>query len=130
MTSRHYQLDRELREEVIEFIGYGKIIKTIEIDRGHRNGAEIHELSDTGIINIYNKRTHKLITKLIASPGQVRRCYQESEIVPQFLLNLARAHKPLAAMTCAQRIEQILYFFCTLNRTYIRTVSVLERMYS
>lgn len=101
MTSRHYQLDRELREEVIEFIGYGKIIKTVEIDRGHRNGAEIHELSDTGIINIYNKRTHKLITKLIASPGQVRRCYQESEIIPQFLLNLARAHKPLAAMTCA-----------------------------
>ena len=99
MTSRHYLQDRQLREEVIQFIGYGTIIKSVVIDRGHVKGAEIHEISDTGIINIYNQNTHKLITKLIATPSQIKRYYTVNEIVPQFLIKLAIAHRHLAKMT-------------------------------
>ena len=74
MTSRHYKADREQRENIIKnIIGEGKVIKTIEVDKGHRNGAEIHKLTDTGIIEVYNKATGKLITKLIARCGQAKR---------------------------------------------------------
>ena len=99
MTSKHYLQDRQLREEVIQFIGYGTIIKSVVIDRGHAKGAEIHEISDTGIINIYNQNTHKLITKLIATPNQIKRYYTVNEVVPQFLIKLAIAHKYLAEVT-------------------------------
>ena len=75
-TSEHYTQDRATREWVIkEIIGYGKPVAEFVVDRGHRNGAEVHEITDTGIINIYNQRTHKLVTKLIARPGQIRRYF-------------------------------------------------------
>ena len=63
MNSKHYNRDRINREEIIKEIGYGYIIKEVVIDRGHKNGPEIHEISSTGIITILNQRTHKLITK-------------------------------------------------------------------
>lgn len=92
MTSAHYTMDRQERETIIQQIGYGQTIKTVEIDRGHRNGPEIHKISNTGIITIYNKKTGKMITKLIARPAQIRR-YYENEEVPQNLLRLAREHQ-------------------------------------
>lgn len=96
MTSRHYTNDRQKREEIIKKIGYGKIIKSVVVDRGHKNGPEIHNLSDTGIITIQNQRTKKMITKLIARPGQIKRYYKENEIIPSGLLDLARQHQKLA----------------------------------
>ena len=75
-TSEHYTQDRATREWVIrEKIGYGKEVAEFVVDRGHRNGAEVHRITSTGIINIYNKRSGKLVTKLIARPGQLRRYY-------------------------------------------------------
>lgn len=93
MTSKHYTEDRFKREELIEQIGYGKVIKRVVLDRGHKNGAEIHELSNTGIITIYNKESKRLITRLIARPGQIRRYYNENEKIPTGLLKLAREHQ-------------------------------------
>lgn len=94
MTSIHYTEERWTREEIIKTIGYGEIIKTVIVDRGHRNGPEIHEISNTGIITVFNKRTHKMITKLIARPGQIRR-YFENEIIPKGLMEKAIAHQKL-----------------------------------
>ena len=88
MTSKHYTKDRQKREETINMIGHGTPVATFIIDRGHRNGAELHEITNTGIINIYNQRTHKLITKLIARPGQIRRYYKEGK-APKFLIEKA-----------------------------------------
>lgn len=93
MRSNHYITDRQARENLIKEIGYGKVIKSVVVDRNHPNGPEIHEISDTGIITIYNQRTHKMITKLIARPGQIKRYYNENEIVPKWLLKLAREHQ-------------------------------------
>ena len=95
MTSAHYYEERTYRENLIREIGYGKPIKTMRVDRGHRDGAEIHQLSDTGIITIFNARTHKLITRLIARPGQIRRYFKKNEEVPQELINLAMIHQRL-----------------------------------
>lgn len=88
MTSKHYKEDRKQREEIINKIGQGNKVASFRVDRGHRNGAEIHEISDTAIITIYNERTHKLITKLIARPGQIKRYYKQGK-APQALIEKA-----------------------------------------
>ena len=95
MMSNHYKLDRQTRENLSAKIGYGTIIKSVVVDRGHQNGAEIHEISNTGIITIYNERTYKMITKLIARPGQVKRYFNENEIIPAGLIDLARQHQKM-----------------------------------
>ena len=95
MNSRHWTKDRQNRKELIETIGYRNIIKTVVVDRHHRNGPEIHEISDTGIITIFNQRTKKMITQLIARPGQIRRYFTDNEIIPNGLLDIARQHQQL-----------------------------------
>ena len=89
MTSKHYIKDREARENRIKEIGQGKPVARFTVDRGHKNGPEIHEITDTAIINIYNERTKKLVTKLIARPGQIKR-YFENGNAPQYLINKAK----------------------------------------
>lgn len=93
MKSNHYIKDRQTREALIKSIGYGTTVKSVVIDRHHPNGPEIHEISNTGIITIYNQRTHKMITKLIARPGQIKRYYSENETIPKDLLNIAKEHQ-------------------------------------
>ena len=91
MNSYHYNRDRQLRESIINQIGIGNVIKEVEVDRGHRNGPEIHKITDTGLILIYNKESKKLITKLIARVGQINRYYQ-NERPPRKVIQLARYH--------------------------------------
>ena len=49
------------------------------IDTGHANGLEVHAVYNNGIIKIYNLRTLKFITVLIARIGQIKR-YPNIEI--------------------------------------------------
>lgn len=88
MTSLHYQIDRQKRQAIIDKIGNGKPVDAFIVDRGHKNGPEIHEITDTAIINIYNKRTHKLITKLVARPNQIKRYYAEGK-APEYIVKKA-----------------------------------------
>ena len=91
MTSVHFTRDRQDRENLIKEIGSGKVVKRVVVDRGHRNGPEIHEVTDNAIVNIYNQRTGKLITKLIARPNQIKRYYEEGK-APREILNKAYDH--------------------------------------
>ena len=43
------------------------------VNKGHKNGNEIHVLYNNGIIRIYNQRTKKHITDLIARVPQMER---------------------------------------------------------
>jgi len=88
MNSKHYTIDRQERERIIQTIGIGKVVASFVVDRGHKNGAEIHQITDTGIIVIYNQHTKKMITKLIARPGQIRRYYKDGK-APQKLIEKA-----------------------------------------
>ena len=95
MNSKHYNVDRQAREAIIRTIeGTEKrtYVKIVRIDRGHRNGAELHKITNKAIIEIYNERTGRLCTKLIARPGQIKRYYKENEVVPKNLLKLAREY--------------------------------------
>ena len=91
--SRHYTEDRQAREALINMIGTGEAIATVRVDRGHRNGAELHTITTTGIIIIRNERTHKMITKLIARPGQVKRYFTEITEDIQKVIDIAREHQ-------------------------------------
>ena len=88
MTSKHYSIDRKEREEVIKKIGYGIPVAEFIIDNGHRNGPTVHVITSTGIVNIYNQRTHKLVTKLVVRPGQLRRYYKNGN-APKELIEKA-----------------------------------------
>ena len=50
-----------------------KVLKIALVDKGHKNGNEIHVIFNNGIIKVYNARTHKFITVLIARVPQIAR---------------------------------------------------------
>lgn len=50
-----------------------KIIRIAIVNKGHENGEEIHVIFNNGIIKVYNARTHKFITVLIARVPQIER---------------------------------------------------------
>lgn len=107
-VSEHYRADDVRREAAIKQIGGdGNVIAEFYVDRGHKNGAERHYLTDNGIIVIVNAITNVLCTKLIARPQQLLR-YREwgipntlnektrkmkNWVVPQRLVGLAAAHQ-------------------------------------
>ena len=57
------------------------------IDKHHINGAEVHALYSDGSIRIYNLNTKKLITVLIARPGQAKRLNPEIQL-PEEIYNI------------------------------------------
>ena len=97
MVSRHYQGQRSEREKFIdEHFGCGRLVDEFVVDRLHPHGAERHCLMDNGIIIIYNLNSGKLVTKLIAREGQIRRYYYGSgRNPPSYLIDLARQHQCL-----------------------------------
>ncbi len=50
-----------------------KVVKIAIVDKGHKDGNEIHVIYNNGIIKEYNANTHKFITVLIARVPQVTR---------------------------------------------------------
>ena len=50
-----------------------KVLKIAVVNKGHKNGNEIHVVFNNGIVKVYNARTHKFITVLIARVSQVER---------------------------------------------------------
>ena len=91
MTSRHWREDRQRRSHIIAQIGIGQIIKEVTVDRGHKNGPEVHKVTSTGLVLVYNKRTGIMVTILIARPNQIKRYFDENE-APQEVINLAIEH--------------------------------------
>ena len=50
-----------------------KVVKTAIVNKGHKNGNEIHIVYNNGVVKIYNERTRKFITVLIARVPQIER---------------------------------------------------------
>ena len=67
---------RSKRLQVAERLIYeesAKVLKIAVVNKGHMNGNEIHIIYNNGIIKVYNERTHKFITVLIARVPQIER---------------------------------------------------------
>ena len=50
-----------------------KVYKIAIVDKGHKNGKEVHVIYNNGVIKVYNANTHKYITILIAREAQIER---------------------------------------------------------
>ena len=50
-----------------------KVLKIAVVNKGHKNGNEIHLVYNNGIVKIYNANTRKFITVLIARVPQIER---------------------------------------------------------
>lgn len=71
-NTKHFSLDRAYRETLINNLGGpGNVVLTNVIDRGHKDGPERFELTDKGIIIVYNNLTDRRITILFARVGQL-----------------------------------------------------------
>lgn len=102
MVSKHYKNKRYSRERIINryINGDGRMIDGFVVDRNHKDGLEVHSITENGIILIHNLSSGKLVSKLIARPRQIIRYYemtgrpkpQEYERV----LYLARWHESVA----------------------------------
>lgn len=92
MTSYHYIMDRKEREYLIQQIGMGTIVKVVSADFGHKNGVCTYKITSTAIILVCDYETDRVITKLIARPGQLKRYYGQ-ERVPSELLKIAYEHR-------------------------------------
>ena len=98
MVSAHYKNKRYKREKFINkhLNGDGKVVDSFIIDKGHKNGLERHEITENGIIIVYNAETNKLVTKLIAREWQIKRYYNNvGREPPKWLIYLAQYHESL-----------------------------------
>lgn len=71
-----HALNRSKRLQIAERLiteEFAKVIKIAVVNKGHKNGNEIHVIYNNGIIKVYNARTHKFITVLIARVPQIER---------------------------------------------------------
>lgn len=50
-----------------------KVIRIAVVNKGHENGNEIHVVYNNGVVKVYNARTRKFITVLIARVPQIER---------------------------------------------------------
>lgn len=92
--SEHFKKERNNRRDFIEHeIGIGNVIDAFIVDRYHYDGPEVHLLTSTGIILIYNLYTKRFITMLIARPAQIERYYVAvNETAPRAILKIAKEH--------------------------------------
>ena len=93
-VSIHYMRERQERENlIVNRVSIGRVIHDTLWDRGHRDGAEIHHVTDTGVIIIENANTHRIITKYVARPAQIKRLYSfTEEVAPYWLIEKAIAN--------------------------------------
>lgn len=71
-----HAVNRSKRLQVAERLIYkehAKVIKIAVVNKGHRNGHEIHIVYNNGIVKIYNANTRRFITVLIARVPQIER---------------------------------------------------------
>ena len=71
-----HALNRSKRLQVAERLiteESAKVLKIAVVNKGHKNGNEIHVVYNNGVVKIYNERTHKFITVLIARVPQIER---------------------------------------------------------
>ncbi len=71
-----HALNRSKRLQVAERLiieESAKVIKIAVVNKGHANGNEIHLVYNNGIVKVYNARTRKFITVLIARVPQIER---------------------------------------------------------
>lgn len=85
--------ERSERIKLIETIGIGVPLNAFLVDNHHPAGKEIHVVTFTGLILIFNKETKVLATVLIARPMQLKRYFVNiGKVVPSEIYLLSVQH--------------------------------------
>lgn len=59
--SGHFHRDRHERiMRIAQTVGFGHIVRQCLVDTGHRAGCEVHVLTSTGIVLVFNAHSCKL----------------------------------------------------------------------
>jgi hypothetical protein len=88
--------EKVMRFFVAQFLGPQHFIGWFWCNKGHKNGPEVHCVTNEGVIYIYNAKTYKLITCLIGRPEQVKRYFDATGLpVSRNVLERARQHEKL-----------------------------------
>lgn len=101
MVSKHYKNKRHSRERIINryINGDGRMIDGFVVDRNHKDGLEVHSITENGIILIHNLSSGVLVSKLVARPEQIKRYYdmtgRPKPLEYENILQLAKWHKSL-----------------------------------
>lgn len=69
-------VNRSKRLQVAQRLIYeeaAKVIKIAVVNKGHKDGNEVHVVYNNGVVKIYNANTRKFITGLIAREPQIER---------------------------------------------------------
>ena len=96
--SKHYNYKRGKRERFIRkyFGDDGDVVESFIIDKGHKHGPERHEVTENGVILIYNANSNILVTKKIARPKQIEELYStKNKAPPKWLLDIAEWHESM-----------------------------------
>lgn len=94
IKTNHFKEERKTRANILEELKApilsvnGKLCIFI-VDKGHKDGKEIHVITENGIIHIYNQHSKRYITGLIARPAQLMR-YGIN--IPDNVIKKARIH--------------------------------------
>ena len=71
-----HALSRSKRLQVAERLiieESAKVLKIAVVNKGHKNGNEVHLVYNNGVVKIYNANTRRFITVLIARVPQIER---------------------------------------------------------
>ena len=71
-----HAVNRSKRLQIAERLIYeesAKVIKIAIVNKGHKNGNEIHVIYNNGVVKIYNECTGRFITVLVARVPQIER---------------------------------------------------------
>lgn len=71
-----HALNRSKRLQIAERLiieESAKVIRIAVVNKGHKNGNEIHIVYNNGVVKIYNANSRKFITVLIARVPQIER---------------------------------------------------------
>mgnify|MGYP003427707246 CR=1 FL=1 len=71
-----HALNRSKRLQIAERLiieESAKVLKIAVVNKGHKNGNEIHMVYNNGVVKVYNANSRKFITVLIARVPQVER---------------------------------------------------------
>ena len=90
IPTKHLKSRQNRYKKAIDLNANANIDKSFIVDKGHKDGKEIHGVSERAVIFILNKETRRFITVLLARPGQVKRLYNACNLeVPDEIMHWA-----------------------------------------
>ena len=94
--TKHIGQRKNRLESYFKLKEVGSVYDSFIVDKNHENGDEVHVITSTGFIMVFNLKSKKFITVLHARPMQLKRYYiNMGETVPPFVSNMCELNNEL-----------------------------------